>query len=110
MFMKDKVRVFSATRDVREELFPPPLSVLGEKWPGLGLLINHWEIHPTAEPSPAQGSGCRPRHKPALPSTTQHQTPFEQLLRGTGALPGHSGKVQRFATSPKVSDTQTQGP
>lgn len=47
MFMKDEVCVCSTTRDAREELFPSPaLSVLGGKYPGLGLLINQCQNSP----------------------------------------------------------------
>lgn len=46
MFMKDKVCTFSTIRDVTEELFSPPLSVLGGKYPVLGLLINQCLVSP----------------------------------------------------------------
>lgn len=47
VFTKDKVCIFSAIRDVREEIFsPPPLLVLGGECPDLGLLINQCQNSP----------------------------------------------------------------
>lgn len=84
VFMKDKVCIFSTIRDVKEELFSPPLLVLGGKISWFGAAYKS-VLAFTLLPPLARGSGCRPQHKLTLPSTTQHQMPFEQLAPSTRA-------------------------
>lgn len=91
VFMKDKVCIVSTIRDVREELFSPPLLVLGGKISWFGAAYKS-VLGFTLLPSLARGSGCRPQHKLTLSSTTQHQMPFEQLAPEHQGTPGkHRG-------------------